>query len=683
MNCRLYIRIWLVLLSLFYLSSCDLGHNDTALGRKSNGSSAIDLAGCSTVETLAVSADVGWERVNANAETDTTTWNLNSSFATYVATAELQNQLRRQNGLEFWCNYPDDPRRYDWLLQTTYLAPVYPEDVAQWAISRSRPDSRPSALDLDLIANWNTTFEHLKSDFVKSEITTVEDIRSLEFGQIRAEIRRATQLAQREIQVDLAALFERISAFTREYHSPISESDRKHYVDAIAYLLSTLLAYDREFSIPEALKARLRNTFRESVSTEIEFQIISYRVQHGVRSFDFLTEEEFWNAFLGVSKLDKYTHSQVRWMAIGEPGARGILAPQSVRSLIQAVENERINRQYRNDGLLLWKSVPDPNEQFRWLYRTVNIEPHYVLPNTSAMLSFSHDILTMSGRDLVAYQEWQQQYRQLRMELATIGENSLTSDNWRHLDIVEVYSTLIRAQVGWPVDAEELLEKIGSLNEDIELLESSSKGFLYARIGQVITYQSLLGLDNERMLEFLESLVDSNDERVRSLAVGWIRRMTLNKEGAPIELSLPRLNGERFELASTRGNIVLLDFWATSCAACVDAMPRIDDVYETYNSIGLEIVAIVFDGTRNRDRVRRIIDQSDIAGWIVLDGEKDHARILSDLGIGSSVPQYMLLNRDGTLFASTGEVDMGRNFEALLEEMLAAEAAEQEAAAVH
>ena len=43
----------------------------------------------------------------------------------------------------------------------------------------------------------------------------------------------------------------------------------------------------------------------------------------------------------------------------------------------------------------------------------------------------------------------------------------------------------------------------------------------------------------------------------------------------------------------------------------------------------------------------------------------------------------MLLNRDGTLYAGTGEVDMGRNLEALLEEMLADEAAEKEAAVVH
>lgn len=38
-----------------------------------------------------------------------------------------------------------------------------------------------------------------------------------------------------------------------------------------------------------------------------------------------------------------------------------------------------------------------------------------------------------------------------------------------------------------------------------------------------------------------------------------------------------------------------------------------------------------------------------------------------------TVPQYMLLNRDGTLYAGTSKVDMGRGLEALLDEMLANE----------
>ena len=45
------------------------------------------------------------------------------------------------------------------------------------------------------------------------------------------------------------------------------------------------------------------------------------------------------------------------------------------------------------------------------------------------------------------------------------------------------------------------------------------------------------------------------------------------------------------------------------------------------------------------------------------------------------MPQYMLLNREGLLVADTGELDLGRNLSALLDALLAEEAAAAEAEA--
>lgn len=68
--------------------------------------------------------------------------------------------------------------------------------------------------------------------------------------------------------------------------------------------------------------------------------------------------------------------------------------------------------------------------------------------------------------------------------------------------------------------------------------------------------------------------------------------------------------------------------------------------------------------------------------WTTLNGEGQWEEISEKYGY-VGFPQYMLLNRDGTLYAGTGEVDMGRNLEALLDEMLAAEVTEKKAATIH
>ena len=110
-------------------------------------------------------------------------------------------------------------------------------------------------------------------------------------------------------------------------------------------------------------------------------------------------------------------------------------------------------------------------------------------------------------------------------------------------------------------------------------------------------------------------------------------------------------------------------------------MPRIHDVYEQYNSRGFEVLSIAYDGTSQRRRIERIKKELGLT-WTTLDGEGQWQEIAENYGY-QGFPQYMLLNRDGTLYAGTGEVDMGRNLADLLDEMLAAEEAEKESATVH
>jgi peroxiredoxin len=61
------------------------------------------------------------------------------------------------------------------------------------------------------------------------------------------------------------------------------------------------------------------------------------------------------------------------------------------------------------------------------------------------------------------------------------------------------------------------------------------------------------------------------------------------------DFSLPRLSGESLQLSTYRGNIVLLDFWATWCDACRDEIPRFEDLQNQYGRQGLQIIGISMD----------------------------------------------------------------------------------------
>ena len=65
-------------------------------------------------------------------------------------------------------------------------------------------------------------------------------------------------------------------------------------------------------------------------------------------------------------------------------------------------------------------------------------------------------------------------------------------------------------------------------------------------------------------------------------------------------IALPALDGTVTRLANLRGNVVLVDFWASWCAPCKASFPALDGLYRELHDRGLEVLAINVD-ERRRD----------------------------------------------------------------------------------
>ena len=60
---------------------------------------------------------------------------------------------------------------------------------------------------------------------------------------------------------------------------------------------------------------------------------------------------------------------------------------------------------------------------------------------------------------------------------------------------------------------------------------------------------------------------------------------------APV-VSYTFLDGRPGDLASLRGHVVLVNFWATSCAPCVAEMPQLAQTWRTLSPRGFEALAV-------------------------------------------------------------------------------------------
>jgi len=117
--------------------------------------------------------------------------------------------------------------------------------------------------------------------------------------------------------------------------------------------------------------------------------------------------------------------------------------------------------------------------------------------------------------------------------------------------------------------------------------------------------------------------------------------------------SLQDLNGQPLELASYRGKVVLLDFWATWCTPCRGEIPHFVEFQDKYGPQGLQVIGISMDDSAKP--VDEFYRQFKMNYPVALGNEKVATAYGGVLGL----PVTFLIGRDGTVAAKyIGEVQM-------------------------
>jgi peroxiredoxin len=109
------------------------------------------------------------------------------------------------------------------------------------------------------------------------------------------------------------------------------------------------------------------------------------------------------------------------------------------------------------------------------------------------------------------------------------------------------------------------------------------------------------------------------------------------------------LKGEHLQLRDLRGQVVLVNFWATTCPACVKEMPELVQTYRQYHGRGLEIIAVAMSYDPPAF-VKKFAEKHGLPFPVALDTQEEIAKAFGGVKV---VPTTFVLDKDGRLVSRT------------------------------
>ncbi|MEE4245994.1 MAG: TlpA disulfide reductase family protein [Kangiellaceae bacterium] len=114
------------------------------------------------------------------------------------------------------------------------------------------------------------------------------------------------------------------------------------------------------------------------------------------------------------------------------------------------------------------------------------------------------------------------------------------------------------------------------------------------------------------------------------------------KEPAP-DFTLKSMSGENVKLSELRGNVVMVNFWASWCGPCRQEMPLLDNFYKKYNKLGFVLLGVNVE--EDSSKAQGYLREVPVTFPILF----DNTNSVSKMYDVDAMPSTVLIDREGNL----------------------------------
>tara|TARA_R110000824_G_scaffold281702_3_gene470011 strand:- start:87 stop:590 length:504 start_codon:yes stop_codon:yes gene_type:complete len=110
--------------------------------------------------------------------------------------------------------------------------------------------------------------------------------------------------------------------------------------------------------------------------------------------------------------------------------------------------------------------------------------------------------------------------------------------------------------------------------------------------------------------------------------------------------TLRDINGQSYVLSEHRGEVIILNFWATWCGPCALELPHLNAIAKEYAENNVSVVVVSIDAARNASRVRSYIRARNYVFTALHDTD---TTVVSQYHPSKTIPFTVIIDQKGAI----------------------------------
>lgn len=109
------------------------------------------------------------------------------------------------------------------------------------------------------------------------------------------------------------------------------------------------------------------------------------------------------------------------------------------------------------------------------------------------------------------------------------------------------------------------------------------------------------------------------------------------------DFTLKSNSGENIRLSELRGEVVLINFWASWCGPCRQEMPILSELHDKYKAMGFTVLGINVE--ENSSDARKLLKEMPVSFPVLFDNDSSVSKQYDV----AAMPSTVLVDRDGNM----------------------------------